>query len=178
LTEEELYVHFVQHNFMSVLISTEDYDPGPTGCLDVASTFKTSSNLPLRRASTLSFFYPKPSNIKLNNSGARTPDLIHVSGRFKRLVLCASQRGCGATLVPYITVPLHLAASRRVPYQPQASPAWRCDSITTLPFRCQGAFFCGRRRTLRSVFVERSIRRSRIAGHHVSPFSTKPAVHY
>ena len=100
LTEEELYVHFVQHNFMSVLISTEDYDPGPTECLDVASTFKTSSNLPLRRASTLSFFYPKPSNIKLNNSGAlTTPDLIHFSGRFKRLVLCASQRDGGATPV-------------------------------------------------------------------------------
>jgi hypothetical protein len=163
---------------MSVLISTEVYDPGPTECLGVASTSKTSSNLPLRRASTLSFFHPKPSNIKLKNSGARTPDLTHVSGGFKRLLLYASQRGYGATLVSYITVPLHLAASRHVPYQPQASPAWRCDSITTLPSRCQGDFFCGRRRTLRSVFVERSIRRSRIAGHHVSPFSTKPAVHY
>lgn len=55
-----------------------------------------------------------------------------------------------------IRVPLHLAASHRVPYQPQASPAWRCDSIQpflpdarmvssvaggahTLPFSSSGA---------------------------------------
>lgn len=96
-------------------------------------------------------------------------DLTHVSGRFKRLVLYASQRG-GATLIPYITVPVHVAASRRVPYQPQASPAWRCDSITTLPSsaRVFSSVAGGAPIVPFSSSGADGVRES--ACHHVSPF--------
>ncbi|KFY61356.1 hypothetical protein V496_05061 [Pseudogymnoascus sp. VKM F-4515 (FW-2607)] len=74
------------------------------------------------------------------------------------------------TAIPVQQIPVHVAASRRVPYQPQASPAWRCDSITTLPSsaRVFSSVAGGAPIVPFSSSGADGVRES--ACHHVSPF--------
>lgn len=153
--------------------------PELRSALVVASKFQTVVQFaPEACINPLLFQQHQTLDIRLNSPGARTaisstfPE--DLNGWYCTPVSVVVQRWYRALR----TVPPHLAASRRVPYQPQASPGWRCDSIATLPSRCQDVFFCGRRRTHRSAFVVRSRRRSRMSRLSCQPFWYKQSSHY
>lgn len=151
---------------------TKDCCLRPRECFGIK--VQTSSNLPLRRASTTSFFRHQTSAIRLNSSGACTwsrPRFRKIkNGRY------ASQRGGGAMLVPHIRA---RCTERRVPYQPQASSARRCDSIQPfLPDARVLSSVAGGAHTLpissSGAAIDHVTRES--ARQHATPFGTRGSV--
>lgn len=188
-----MYEQFPLHNFTSILTSPESCDPGPTRRARV-----WLQNIPNHRSSQFApeacidqLSLPSPSQASKHQAqqksrGTHThthahPDLIHVFGRFKRLIT-APVSVAGATLV----VPRHYCSTAAyggllVVFHIIPKPLPSEAVIRSRPFLrdAGGVVFCGRRCALCSVLGKKEETVARIRGQGlVSPFCTKPALHY